>query len=1598
MKIRLLILLSFCFALSASATGLLDTLPNPNKLFLGQSTDSRGLQTVGGAAPTFRPRNRFYSFTHRDTVAKVTWEWSGFTGKWNAYGDITQALPPVPVTSTYPGYDRRTAKWVDSDDSNEHIYNYVLSAWVPADGIHVSASTPTDVSSGGSNGAAVYTKSLWYDSANSLLKKFNGSSWDNVGSGGGGSDSIAVLRTDINNLQALSGRPDGSTNLGTMGQGTQYPDNITLKVFADSTDAKATRFEASRHAAATVLDGTTIDFTLSGQQITGEVKTNVLDSTHIKAGGIGNTDYAALSITGSKIAASTLDSTKIAAGGIGNTDLASAIVTWPKLAQAVKDSINASSGGSGDDVSAFPNAVNISGSEKVVLTNPDSLATFLQFSNQLMDSSLVGDYAKKIYAKTPGSTYDYQLGPTSCIRNDTIFTVFRSSPDHNVTANTTYGIRLAAFSAYTGRMYFEEWVEMDSLNSPSNNNGSVNNCTINDIGNGKFVITFVKVTQEGVPNASPRIKETFTKIRNANGTYATKKRVSGGYIPQTNSGWQSSGNIVIGSGGAWYLVVYGGSHPSNPNLNRINYDILLLRSSNQGTTWTQLTKIADGVTLSRQFEEPYLIQSKVKNADGTVSMGKWLCFIRIDGGGGALNTISLITTSGPTDTINWTTSLTLNRPVEKVNGAGYPIPFIPDTDPGKIVLMTRNKADSGLPTSARESESVYHISTNQGETWSGPYRLDYRNRAAQEKYMYGSLLEHRGSMVVVWAQERGGDSGTADIYMSRIPHQAIGSSITPRELEITKELPPAVATMPYYPNQSSFNWARGTGAMGLTPKTTTNTSGNFAFGHNALQKANGALDNFVMGDSAAQNCTGCRENIIMGNGTKMSSLGFVGFYNTIFNSSAGASLRSGYDNFIVGRAAMSADTSGSDCIALGRSTFPAKKSGANGIAIGLDAGPGIVAGTGTRFIGRTPSYGDLSELFAVGVGTGTTPSEVAFMFHRQSAYRLFAGGAGNANAVGTYLIAMGRESMLNVASGATENVGIGSRSLRGCTTCTNNVAIGSSNITNRGPLESITTQSFNVGVGNGALSRATTDENTAVGYFAANGQTTALRSAYFGYNAGSANVSGNYCLYLGSWTGHTNVDGVVSMSTGDSKLAFYSLPTQAVYNPRTTGAPTVSTGIAHDFPSTTGMARGPVMTTTQRNAIASPSEGGFLYNDDVDRYQYRTASAFLSFANLTEVVLKDGNTDAAALTMGTNDAFGVNIETNNTNRLRFDSGGRMTSGTMTDMNLTFSDSAKIAAANIYLAPTNSVNIVSANQNPIDVVGGFHSQSIFRATNASGNAGIILGNSADDNNTYNLYRVGDGNLMLSMSNDYPIAAEDDSIFHYNASTRVIDFRTSAIHLNGSPLAGTVGGAGQTNKIAYWTASGSIGFESSMTIDSTNNRLGLGTSTPDKTLGLGDGTDEFSISVASDKLTIWNDATTPVAKVTVDSTGAIDASSYKVNGTTLTDGLWTPTLTGVLNVGSSTAYECQWSRPTPNTIVFSGMIAVDPITTGSTIIGISLPVASDFTAFEKAGGTGHEPSGVGASVYADHTNDRLNFSFNSMGTTNLVFNFSGTYRIQ
>ncbi len=104
-------------------------------------------------------------------------------------------------------------------------------------------------------------------------------------------------------------------------------------------------------------------------------------------------------------------------------------------------------------------------------------------------------------------------------------------------------------------------------------------------------------------------------------------------------------------------------------------------------------------------------------------------------------------------------------------------------------------------------------------------------------------------------------------------------------------------------------------------------------------------------------------------------------------------------------------------------------------------------------------------------------------------------------------------------------------------------------------------------------------------------------------------------------------------------------------------------------------------------------------------------------------------------------------------------------------------------------------------------------------------------------------------------------------------------------------------------------------------------------------------------------------------------------------------YTPTLTGVANVGSSTARPTLYKK-TSNTVEVTGELDVTP-TAGSTLtrIGISLPFASNLANSYNLNGIGSSAS----SITADTVNDRAELSFTSTGTTLVTIKFSFTYII-
>lgn len=124
-------------------------------------------------------------------------------------------------------------------------------------------------------------------------------------------------------------------------------------------------------------------------------------------------------------------------------------------------------------------------------------------------------------------------------------------------------------------------------------------------------------------------------------------------------------------------------------------------------------------------------------------------------------------------------------------------------------------------------------------------------------------------------------------------------------------------------------------------------------------------------------------------------------------------------------------------------------------------------------------------------------------------------------------------------------------------------------------------------------------------------------------------------------------------------------------------------------------------------------------------------------------------------------------------------------------------------------------------------------------------------------------------------------------------------------------------------------------------------------------------------------------------------------YLYNGTTpgsiVSSGTWTPTLTNTTNIAGSTAYACQYLR-VGNTVSFSGKFSLDSTSTGDTVMGMSLPIASAFSQEFHAGGVAASYAVQQcAAIFADATNDRLTIRLTITDTTNRDWFFSGSYQI-
>lgn len=140
------------------------------------------------------------------------------------------------------------------------------------------------------------------------------------------------------------------------------------------------------------------------------------------------------------------------------------------------------------------------------------------------------------------------------------------------------------------------------------------------------------------------------------------------------------------------------------------------------------------------------------------------------------------------------------------------------------------------------------------------------------------------------------------------------------------------------------------------------------------------------------------------------------------------------------------------------------------------------------------------------------------------------------------------------------------------------------------------------------------------------------------------------------------------------------------------------------------------------------------------------------------------------------------------------------------------------------------------------------------------------------------------------------------------------------------------------------------------------------------------------------------------VSFDENGNIRASRLHNNTTSqgssaeqdIRSGTYTPTLTNTTNVAASTPRIAQWLR-VGNVVTVSGQLDIDPTSTGATLLGISLPVPSNFANAFSLGGTASSMTitNESAGIEADATNDRASLKYVAVDTTNHTMAYTFTY---
>lgn len=277
------------------------------------------------------------------------------------------------------------------------------------------------------------------------------------------------------------------------------------------------------------------------------------------------------------------------------------------------------------------------------------------------------------------------------------------------------------------------------------------------------------------------------------------------------------------------------------------------------------------------------------------------------------------------------------------------------------------------------------------------------------------------------------------------------------------------------------------------------------------------------------------------------------------------------------------------------------------------------------------------------------------------------------------------------------------------------------------------------------------------------------------------------------------------------------------------------------------------------------------------------------------------------------------------------------------------------------------------------------------TQSNGSANIGFGLYEGGTNTFNYLTTGDAPTLYSQLSGnhvwYRAAAgaaggavtlSENGRFDESGRLRL----NGASGFGGVPLAVKVG----TNQ-QFGVLSATIGGTPTTTLcaltDAGVSAPALLTGSPLKLSGDGGSTEHVAISSAGQLYT-----------------GSIHNNSSGASGTSpmIASGTYTPTITNVSHLASSTAFACQWIR-VGNVVHVSGNVTLAGDSNSTlTEARMSLPISSALTANNNLGGAGAEilaAAGLSMAICARATSDDADLFFTPLDTSSHTFAFSFTY---